>query len=143
MIKDDKPDLILAGHRDTVTGLSLNPDGTHLVSNSMDCTLRVWDIRPFAINHDNNSRCERMLYGVHHGAEKLLLRCSWSNDGEYITAGSADRIVHLWETTNYQEVCGWPGHKASVNEVIIHPTEPILASCSSDRSIVLGEFTPQ
>lgn len=50
------------------------------------------------------------------------------------------RLVHLWDTNHYRELCAWPGHKASINEVIFHPTENILASCSSDRSIVIGEF---
>jgi Prp8 binding protein len=155
---DAEADLVLAGHQDTITGLSISPDGNHLLSNSMDCFLRVWDVRPFAVN--TATRCERVMPGVHHGAEKLLLKCAWSPDQEFITAGSADRlvhlrsrliwvvfislflrIVHLWESNGYKEVCGWPGHKASVNEVIIHPTEPIIASCSSDRSIILGEFS--
>jgi Prp8 binding protein len=144
MIRDDKPDLMLHGHTDTITGLSVSPDGNYLLSNAMDSNLRVWDVRPFVHSTaQNGNRCERVLYGVHHGAEKLLLRCAWSKDQEYITAGSADRIIHLWETTNYTEVCGWAGHKASINEVIIHPSEPIIASASSDRSIILGEFSPQ
>jgi Prp8 binding protein len=38
----------LAGHRDTVTGLSVCPGGDHLLTNSMDGTLRMWDMRPYA-----------------------------------------------------------------------------------------------
>ncbi len=33
-----------------------------------------------------------------------------------------------------------PGHKGSVNEVAFHPTEPIVGSASSDRTIYLGEL---
>ena len=33
------------GHTDTITGLSLSPDGSFLLSNSMDQTIRMWDIR--------------------------------------------------------------------------------------------------
>ena len=36
-------------------------------------------------------KCEHVLSGVHHGAEKVLLKCAWSPDQEYVTAGSADR----------------------------------------------------
>lgn len=32
-----------------------------------------------------------MISGVHHGAEKLLLKCAWSPDQDFVTAGSADR----------------------------------------------------
>lgn len=32
--------MVLAGHSDSVTGMRLSPDGTHLLTNSMDNTLR-------------------------------------------------------------------------------------------------------
>lgn len=30
---------LMPGHSDTVTGINLSPDGNHVVSNSMDCTV--------------------------------------------------------------------------------------------------------
>ena len=36
-------------------------------------------------------QCEYVIGGVHHGAEKVLLKCSWSADQEFVAAGSADR----------------------------------------------------
>lgn len=33
-----------------------------------------------------------------------------------------------------------PGHKGSVNEVVFHPKEPIVGSCSNDRTLFLGEL---
>lgn len=33
------PHLSLTGHGNTITGLSLNPEGTHLLSNGMDSNL--------------------------------------------------------------------------------------------------------
>lgn len=98
----DTPDLTLEGHTDIVTGLSVSPDGNRLLSNSMDSSLRIWNVRPFVAGdthdhhhhhhqQDGDPRCEHVLSGVHHGAEKLLLKCSWSYDGEYVSAGSADR----------------------------------------------------
>ena len=32
------------------------------------------------------------------------------------------------------------GNKGSVNEVVFHPTENIIASCSSDKQIFIGEY---
>jgi Prp8 binding protein len=52
--------ITLKGHSDTVTGISLSPDGSHLLSNSMDNTLRVWDMRPYA----PANRCVRMMTGM-------------------------------------------------------------------------------
>lgn len=124
-----------------MTGLSLNPEGTSILANSMDCNLHIFDVRPFALS-GNVNRQKALLPGVHHGAEKLLLRCAWSSDGDFIAAGSADRLVHLWDAARGTEICSWPGHKASVNEVVFHPNQPVLASASSDKTIVLGEFHP-
>lgn len=136
---NDSPDMILEGHRDTITGLAVSPDGTRLLSNAMDGTLRSWNIRPFVASE--SERCEQVFHGVHHGAEKLLLKCSWSPDQEYVSAGSADRLVHLWDATNANEICAWQGHSASINEVIFHPSHQIIASCSSDKTIMLGEYS--
>jgi Prp8 binding protein len=38
--RDDEPSMTLRGHSDTITGMRLSPDGTHLLTNSMDNTLR-------------------------------------------------------------------------------------------------------
>jgi Prp8 binding protein len=124
-----------ASGMDTITGLSLNLEGTHLLSNSMDSRLRAWDVRPFA--DASRSRCERVFDGVHHGAEKVLLRCAWSPNyssrgssggggaqvGEVslppvmVSGGSADRMVHIWDGTSSRLMYTLPGHKGSVNEV--------------------------
>lgn len=38
----------LQGHTETITSMQLSPDGSYLLTNSMDCTLRIWDMRPYA-----------------------------------------------------------------------------------------------
>lgn len=62
----EEVDLQLVGHTDTITGLSLSPDGNHLLSNGMDSVVHQWDIRPFAIN--GNNRLELSFTGAKHGA---------------------------------------------------------------------------
>lgn len=138
----------MKGHSDTVTGLALSPDGSYVLSNSMDNSLRVWDIRPFA----PQERCIKMMVGHSHNFEKVtfeycpfhcrpfrgsifvafirqnLLRCSWSPDGTKVSAGSADRFVYVWDTTSRRIIYKLPGHNGSVNEVVFHPKEPISKS---------------
>lgn len=43
--KTAKPLFTLKGHSDTITSLALNSDGSVLLSNSMDMTLKLWDVR--------------------------------------------------------------------------------------------------
>jgi Prp8 binding protein len=132
------PSLVLSGHGNTITGLSLNPEGTHLLSNGMDSNLFgeyvssfspaplttrslvvVWDVRPFVVNE--SQRYEKKFEGARHGAEQVLLKCNWSpshaNCSSQVSCGSADRIVHIWDSSSTQPLYYLPGHKGSVNQV--------------------------
>ncbi|CAG9466312.1 unnamed protein product [Pedinophyceae sp. YPF-701] len=129
--------LELSGHLDSVTGMALSPDGNHLLTNAMDNTLRMWDMRPYA----PKNRCVKIFSGHQHSFEKNLLRCAWSSDGAHVTCGSADGMVSVWSVPTRKLLYRLPGHKGSVNDVAFHPKEPILGSASSDRSIYLGELS--
>ena len=84
--------LSLPGHRDIITGISLSPDNSFLLSNSMDNYLAHWDLRPFISGGNSHSnRCIKTYEGFKHGAEKVLLKCSWSFDQTMVSCGSADR----------------------------------------------------
>ena len=95
---------------------------------------------------------------VQHGHEKNLLKCSWSPDGQKVISGSSDRSAYVWDTTTSELLYQLPGHLGAVNEVsgalrtphprltllvrqvCYHPTEPIVGSCSSDKTMFLGEI---
>lgn len=126
----------LLGHTDTVTGVSLSRDGKRLASNSMDNTVRVWDVSPFVIGE----RQLHTLHGIHHSFEKNLLRVAWNTAGTHVAAGSADRYVNVWDVSRETEVVQrLGGHTGTVNEVAFSP-RGLLASGSSDRTIFLGEL---
>lgn len=129
----------MKGHKDTITCLSLHPKGTHLLSNSMDGTLKTWDIRPFV--KDGGKRHCKTFTGGTHNAEKGLLNCAWSSDGSMITGGSADKAVHIWDELSTEELYFLPGHSGCVNSVVFHPKENVIASGSSDKSIYVGELS--
>ncbi len=128
--------LFFTGHTDTVTGLSLSPCGSFVLSNSMDNTCRIWDIRPYC----PTERCRSILQGHSHNFEKNLLRCSWSKDGNLVAAGSADRFVYVWDVHSKKILYKLPGHTGSVNEIDFHPKEPIILSASSDKTLFMGEL---
>lgn len=124
------------GHTDTITCLSLHPKGTAILSNSMDGTIRSWDIRPFV----TGKRFKKQFIGAKHNAEKGLLKCAWSADGKMVTGGSADRMVHIWDEFTAEELYLLPGHTGCVNTVVFHPKENIIASGASDKCIYVGEL---
>lgn len=78
-----------------VTSLALpNELNGYLLSNAMDNTCMVWDIKPFC---ESESRMFKCLTGATHNFEKNLLKCCWSPDSRFISAGSADRTVNIWD----------------------------------------------
>eukprot|EP01117_Protostelium_nocturnum_P004182 TRINITY_DN1548_c0_g1_i1.p1 TRINITY_DN1548_c0_g1~~TRINITY_DN1548_c0_g1_i1.p1 ORF type:complete len:359 (+),score=112.43 TRINITY_DN1548_c0_g1_i1:78-1154(+) len=127
----------IGGHTDSITGIRLSPDGNSLLTNAMDNTIRIFDMKPYV----RGDRCIRVFdQDVKHNFEKNLLRCSWSPNGDRISAGSAERTVNVWETHSKKLLYKLPGHNGIVNDVDFHPDEPIIASCSSDHNIYLGEL---
>lgn len=125
----------LKGHTDTVTGLTLSPDGAYVLSNSMDNTLRIWDVRPFV----TSDRCIKVFTGHQHNFEKNLLRCAWSADSNRVSCGSSDRYVYVWDVPSRRILYKLPGHNGGINDVDFHPTEPIILSASSDKTLFMGE----
>eukprot|EP01100_Stratorugosa_tubuloviscum_P009439 TRINITY_DN3970_c0_g3_i1.p1 TRINITY_DN3970_c0_g3~~TRINITY_DN3970_c0_g3_i1.p1 ORF type:complete len:355 (+),score=137.88 TRINITY_DN3970_c0_g3_i1:129-1193(+) len=134
--KTESPTMLLKGHTDAVTGLKLSPDGNYLLSNSMDCTVRAWDTKPFVATDRNI----KIFEGIQHNFEKHLHRCTWSPNGSMLAAGSSDRTVTIWDFESKNILYKLPGHQGAVIEVDFHPKEPIILSCSTDSTIFVGEI---
>eukprot|EP00013_Stygamoeba_regulata_P024951 CAMPEP_0177665746 /NCGR_PEP_ID=MMETSP0447-20121125/21219_1 /TAXON_ID=0 /ORGANISM="Stygamoeba regulata, Strain BSH-02190019" /LENGTH=360 /DNA_ID=CAMNT_0019171861 /DNA_START=46 /DNA_END=1128 /DNA_ORIENTATION=- len=126
----------LTNHTNTVTSLCVSPDGSYLLSNSMDNTLKMFDIRPYVVGQ----RFVKRFIGHSHGFDRSLVKGSWSPDGTRVASGSADRLVYVWDVHTQDLQYKLPGHKGCVNEVVFHPDEPIIASGSADKSVFLGEL---
>ena len=121
------PLMTLKGHADTITGLRLSPDGSKILSNSTDGTMKTWDIRPYC----EGDRCVQTFAGHVHNFEKTLTRCTWSPNGEKVASGSACRNVFVWDAVSAKIEYKLPGHLGSVHAVNFHPNEPILGSAGA------------
>jgi len=130
--------MTMMGHEDTVSCLALHPQHENqLLSHSMDGTLRTWDVSPYS---QGKKRQLKTFHGAKVNADKGLLKCSWKSDGTMITGGSSDKVVHVWDELTTQSIYSLPGHTGCVNSIIFHPHENIIASASSDKSILVGEL---
>ncbi|KAM0749916.1 putative subunit of the heterotrimeric G protein [Meredithblackwellia eburnea MCA 4105] len=138
----------LRGHGDTITSLSLSPSGTQLLSASMDSTLNLWNIQPFAptVNAQNptlHPRLLRSFYGAPAGFEGVLRKASWSRHGqsgnELIAVGGADRSLTVWDATTSEIKYKLPGHPGTVVATDWSPKEPIIVSADVGGVIYLGE----
>lgn len=87
-LKSGKQEYSMEGHNDTVSSLALSHDGSFMMSNSFDETVRVWDVRAFV---SAPTRLTKVFSGHSQGTEKSLLKGGWSFDGLYIATGSTDK----------------------------------------------------
>ncbi|CAG9565072.1 unnamed protein product [Danaus chrysippus] len=73
--------------------LSLSYDGSYLLSNSSDSTLRIWDVRPFA----PSERCVKLLSGpltqLREELAEMLLVSGWLQGGGW---DLSDRFLYVW-----------------------------------------------
>jgi len=82
------------------------------------------------------------LTGHLQGNEKGLLRGAWSHDSLYVSCGSADKCVYIWDTNTKKIVQKLGGHTGTVNQVdmCFINKKNYLASCSNDKTIIVSEL---
>ena len=138
--KSDKPLETFIYHSDTITSLKLSNNENRLISNGMDGKLCLWDVTSYT-NKRYNKRLLQTMYGHQHNNEKLLIKCNFNDTiNTKIGCGSSDKMAYVFDIKSNKIEYKLPGHKGSVNEVDLHPLEPIIVSCSSDKTLYLGEI---
>jgi len=111
------------GHEHSVTGVAFLPDSRHLLSGSMDKTLRLWDIRTV--------REVRRLQGHTMGITSLAV----SPDGRRVLSTSLDETIRLWDIETGKEIHCFKGHQDVVTSVAFSPDGRQAVSGSADRTV--------
>jgi WD40 repeat protein len=92
---------VLAGHANSLTGgICFSPDGTKLLTASMDQTARLWDLKTGT------------SLVVLRGHNDALAEVSFSPDGNRLVTGSNDHTMRLWNATNGDLIAVLRGHEA-------------------------------
>ncbi|KAJ1729646.1 hypothetical protein LPJ61_003418 [Coemansia biformis] len=113
----------LRGHRGSV--LTLQAEGSTLVTGSSDATACVWDLRTFTV--------ERQLQ---HADSVLSLRF---ND-RWLATACKDCLLRVWRRDRgYTDMFELTGHTVAVNAVHLHGD--MLVSASGDRTIRVWDLT--
>jgi len=116
-----------------VSGLSVV--GNSLVSYHGDGQLLQWDTSFFV----PGNRLKKKFIGATHNRDSLLIKCGASTS--MVGVGASDHSLCIWNSDTPQEFTyRLPGHRGPVMDVDFHPSQSIVASCSLDKTVFLGEL---
>jgi len=111
--------------------VAFSPDGTRVVTASVDATARLWDAKdgtPLAT-----------LQG-HTGYARAV---AFSPDGTRVATASGDKTARLWDTNDGQPLATLPGHLDDVTSVAFSPNGRHLLTGSRDGTARLWPATPE
>jgi len=109
--------LQLKGHVGDISTAVFSPDGKHVLTASIDGTVRIWDVRTGEQVRDLPDGASAVVHGVLKISGHVIplpvagkyrcpavKRAQFSGDGKVILTASADNIVRLWETDTGKEI---------------------------------------
>ncbi|XP_067870026.1 telomerase protein component 1-like [Heterodontus francisci] len=116
--------LLVEGHRDRITGCTLNRDGKHLATCSWDRAVKVWAVAGGKLN-------------VALTNPQPLNCVTFHPEGQLLATGSWDRTVRIWNWVTASLVRVLQGHPASVRALSYTPSGDYLASASLQGDVRL------
>jgi eukaryotic-like serine/threonine-protein kinase len=119
----------LNGHTEDVDSAAFSPDGTRIVTVSMDGTARVWDANTGASLAELN------------GHTSLVTSAAFSPDGTRIVTASMDGTARVWEAANGGILAELNGHTAQVTSAAFSPDGTRIVTASMDGTARVWDVT--
>ena len=120
---------VLRGHQADITALAFSPDGSTLLSASVDKTTRLWNLK---------SRQTRFILKGHVLG---VTDAAWSGDGKTVVTGSNDATLKLWDASTGKGLRTFTAHEGQNYSVAISPDGNSIASGSDDKCVRLWNLT--
>ena len=116
----------LKGHTETVNCVVFNKKGTMLASCSSDITIKLWNCENF--------ECIKTLNGHNHTVSSIFFL-----GDDFIVSASRDKSIKIWEVATGYCKKTLIGHSDWVRAIAIDSQGELIASASSDQSIILWQ----
>lgn len=165
----DEPALVIAAHDDEVTSAVFSPEGSKILSASLDGTAKVWDAESgeplntlehnFSVHDarfsDDGSRIitasegnTAQIWDAQSGENLMsltghtdyVLTAIFSHDGNYVYTGSYDNTVKKWDAQTGDLLQTFAGHTGKVNDLDISPDDTLLVSGSTDTTVKVWDL---
>lgn len=114
-------------HDASVKACALSPDGSYIVSASVDGTLKVWETK---------TGSERLTLNGHTDAVNA---CVFSPDGSFIVSASNDRTLKVWDAKSGAELRTLAGHEEGVRKCAVSPDGSFIVSASGDETLKIWD----
>lgn len=110
------------GHDAQIYNAALNPEGTRMVTASVDKTARIWDLKgglpPVILT----------------GHDRMVTCATFSPDGKFIATASEDKTARFWDANTGQTIKEFKGHANIINSVAFSPDGRRLLTASGDKT---------
>jgi WD40 repeat protein len=114
----------IENHADWVFGVAFTPDAKHLLTCSRDKTAKVWDLE----------KKESVITFPDH--QQPVYAVAVKPDGKLGYSVGEDNQLRTWNSTGEgKQVRASGGHGGFVFKVIHHPKQPLLVTCSADKTV--------
>lgn len=119
-------------HSDYITSISLNSDGTKVLSGGFDRTIKLWDIstQDCLLNHQLTL----------HGHTDAIYCVYLSHDNKLAVSASADKTIKLWNIQTGNCIRTFEGHTDTVTSVVLSGDNNLIVSGSYDRTLKIWDI---
>jgi WD40 repeat protein/serine/threonine protein kinase len=114
-----------------IWGLDISPDGEHITSGGTDSPVYIWHSQP------------QLGTTIARQAEQIAA-AAISPDGSLLASAGgldSDFAIHLWNIADHTSQAVLEGHTSQITALAFHPTRPLLASGSVDRTVIIWDIT--
>lgn len=122
------------GHTNIVNHVAFNSSGSLLASASADLSIKLWNIETYTL--------QKTLMGHDHNVMRVGFLPEGAAGGDRVFSCSRDKTIRLWDPSSGYCVSTLSGHRDWVRDIVCSDDGSMLASCSTDQSVILWKVQP-